>query len=75
MHLTLKQEATRPPGMNSLQRQARFDAFVREFNAERPHEALAMKCPAEVYRPAPRPYNGLLEIRLSDARPSPPPFQ
>jgi transposase InsO family protein len=24
MHLTLKQEATRPPGMNSLQQQARF---------------------------------------------------
>jgi len=62
MHLTLKQEATRPPGMNSLQQQARFDAFVREFNAERPHEALAMQCPAEVYRPSPRPYNGLPEI-------------
>jgi transposase InsO family protein len=62
MHLTLKKEATRPPGMNSLQQQARFDAFVREFNAERPHEALAMKCPAEVYRPSPRPYDGLPEI-------------
>ena len=43
MHLTLKQEATRPPGMNSLQQQARFDAFVQEFNTERPHEALAME--------------------------------
>ena len=62
MHLTLKKEATRPPGMNSLQQQARFDAFVREFNAERPHEALAMKCPAEVYRPSPRPYAGLPEL-------------
>ena len=51
MHLTLKKEATRPPGMNSLQQQARFDAFVHEFNTERPHEALAMKCPAELYRP------------------------
>ena len=49
MHLTLKKEATRPPGINSLQQQARFDAFVQEFNAERPHEALAMKCPAELY--------------------------
>ena len=29
MHLTLKKEATRPPGMNSLQQQARFDAFVQ----------------------------------------------
>ena len=48
MHLTLKREATRPPGTNSLQQQDRFDAFVHEFNAERPHEALAMKCPAEL---------------------------
>jgi Integrase core domain len=62
MHLTLKKEATRPPGMNSLQQQARFDAFVREFNAERPHEALAMKGPAEVYRPSPGPYAGLPEL-------------
>jgi len=37
MHLTLKKEATRPPGMNSLQQQARFDDFVQEFNTERPH--------------------------------------
>jgi len=50
MHLTLKQEATRPPGMNSLQQQARFDAFVSEFNNERPHEALDMKRPARVIR-------------------------
>ncbi len=62
MHLTLKKEATRPPGSNSLQQQARFDAFVDEFNAERPHEALAMKCPAEVYTPSLRPYAGLPEI-------------
>src|SRR5207302_3392704 len=40
MHLTLKKETTRPPGFNSLQQQHRFDAFVRESNAERPHEAL-----------------------------------
>jgi transposase InsO family protein len=62
MHLTLKKEATRPPGMNSLQQQARFDDFVSEFNNERPHEALAMKCPAEIYLASPRPYNGLPEL-------------
>ena len=48
--------------MNSLQQQARFDAFTAEFNTERPHEALAMKCPAEVYQPSPRPYAGLPEL-------------
>jgi len=62
MHLTLKREATRPPGSNFLQQQVRFDSFVREFNEERPHEALAMKCPAEIYRPAPRTYQGLPDV-------------
>ena len=48
MHLTLKKEATRPPGFNSLQQQDRFDSFLQEFNQERPHEALDMKRPADV---------------------------
>jgi hypothetical protein len=61
MHLTLKKEATRPPAINCLQQQARFDDFVHEFT-ERPHEAIAMKCPAEVYSPSPRPYLGLPEL-------------
>lgn len=62
MHLTLKKEATRPPGRNILQQQMRFDAFVSEFNEERPHEALSMKMPAELYVPSPRPYQGLPDI-------------
>jgi transposase InsO family protein len=62
MHLTLKKETTRPPGMNSLQQQARFDAFLQEDNTERPHQALVMKCPAEVYSASPRPYRGLPEL-------------
>ncbi|HKY19125.1 MAG TPA: integrase core domain-containing protein [Rhizomicrobium sp.] len=62
MHLTLKREVTRPAGANSLQQQEHFDAFRREFNTERPHEALAMKCPAEFYTPSPQPYDGLPEV-------------
>jgi hypothetical protein len=62
MHLTLKKEATRPPGMNSLQQQARFDEFIKEFNEERPHEAIDMKRPAELYAPSPRRYEGLPEL-------------
>jgi transposase InsO family protein len=62
MHLTLKKETTRPPGANALQQQARFDAFLEEFNTERPHEALAMACPAERYTPSSRPYTGLPEL-------------
>src|SRR6201997_450568 len=44
MHLTLKQPTTRPAAANFLQQRAKFDAFQEEFNHERPHEALAMKC-------------------------------
>jgi transposase InsO family protein len=62
MHLTLKKEATRPPGMNSLQQQAKFDAFLHEFNYERPHEALNMKSPADLYTPSSRVHNGLPEL-------------
>ena len=62
MHRTLKEATTRPAAMNSLQQQAKFDAFITEYNTERPHEALAMKVPAEIYRPAARIYQGIGEL-------------
>jgi putative transposase len=62
MHLTLKQEATKPACANFLQQQARFDHFVDVFNNERPHQALGMRCPAERYSSSPRPYKGLGEL-------------
>ncbi len=62
MHLTLKLETTKPAGQNFLQQQARFDDFIACYNTERPHQALAMRCPAEHYRPSPRPYAGLPEL-------------
>jgi putative transposase len=62
MHLTLKKEATKPATANFLQQQARFDKFMDIYNNERPHEALDMKCPAEVYQPSTRIYQGLPDI-------------
>ena len=62
MHLTLKKEATKPAGTNFLQQQAKFDRFIKEYNQERPHQALNMHYPAECYRPSPRPYTGLPEL-------------
>jgi hypothetical protein len=38
------------------------DDFIAVFNTERPHEALGMKYPAEVYRLSPRVYRGLPEL-------------
>ncbi len=55
MHRTLKQEATRPPATAMPSQQQRFDRFRREFNEERPHEALDQQTPAAVYQPSPRP--------------------
>jgi hypothetical protein len=37
-----------PAGRNFLQQEAEFDDFTEIFNDQRPHEALDMKCPAEV---------------------------
>jgi putative transposase len=62
MHLTLKTEATKPAAANTLQQQARFDAFIDRFNHERPHQALDMKVPGELYLPSPRPYRGLVAL-------------
>lgn len=62
MHRTLKLEATSPKVSNLLQQQERFDRFVKEFNTERPHQALDMKSPAQVYTPSERIYKGLPDI-------------
>ena len=62
MHLTLKKEATKPAGENFLQRQERFDRFIDEYNNQRPHEAIGMKYPNEVYKPSERPYKGLQPV-------------
>jgi putative transposase len=40
------------------ERQASFDVWRQQFNEERPHEALAMRCPAELYTGRSRPWPG-----------------
>ena len=62
MHLTLKQEATRPAAETFLKQQAKFDDFLTCYNNERPHQALNMACPGEHYAPSTRPYTGLPEL-------------
>ena len=50
MHRTLKQEATIPPASSMRAQQRKFDDFREEFNQVRPHEAIGMKRPAEIYQ-------------------------
>jgi putative transposase len=66
-HLTLQQETTTPPASTPLQQQRRFDRMRREFNTERPHEALGQQPPAHLYVPSPRPYPARLEDPWYDA--------
>ncbi len=62
MHLTLKQETARPPAKTIIAQQEKFDAFISEFNSERPHEALDMATPDQTYTPSKRAYLGLPDV-------------
>jgi putative transposase len=72
MHRTLKAGTQRPPAENLPAQQRLFNRFRREFNHERPHEALGDRTPAECYRDSSRPcprrlpaidYPGHFELR------------
>jgi len=46
MHRTLKDECCTPPSANRQAQQKRFDRWRKEFNEERPHEAIGQRAPA-----------------------------
>jgi transposase InsO family protein len=54
MHRTLKQESTIPPASSLRGQQRKFDHFREEFNQVRPHEAIGMKRPGEMYQASER---------------------
>jgi transposase InsO family protein len=56
MHLTLQQETMTPMAAHRRAQQRRFDHFRREYNEQRPHQALDMRTPADCYTSSPRPY-------------------
>lgn len=56
MHRTLKADAASPPAATPRAQQDRLDHFRREYNDERPHEALGQRPPADLYTPSPRAY-------------------
>ncbi len=76
MHRTLKRATARPPAPSPRAQQERFDVFRDEYNAVRPHEALADATPASLYTRSPRLYPSTLppieypphfEVRLVSA--------
>ena len=56
MHRSLKQATAKPPKANMLLQQEAFNAFLEEYNQERPHEALNMLTPATIYEPSSIPF-------------------
>jgi len=62
MHLTLKKETTKPAANNFLQQQEKFDRFIDCYNQERPHQAIGMHYPGEIYQRSAREYHGLTEL-------------
>ena len=60
MHRTLKKETATPPKCTGRAQQRAFDRFRREYNQERPHEAIAQETPSSLYLASPREYPLLL---------------
>jgi transposase InsO family protein len=62
MHLTLKHDTAMPPSSSMRSQQRAFDRFRREYNEQRPHEALGNQVPADFYelsaRRLPEPWWG-----------------
>ena len=58
MHLDMMRELQRAKAASSA---AALEVWRQEFNCERPHEALGMKCPAEVYENSRQSYKGVPE--------------
>lgn len=58
LHLDVERELR---GQRWIDRQAALDEWRESFNTERPHEALGMRCPAEVYQRSERKYQGTPE--------------
>jgi transposase InsO family protein len=59
-HLTLL-HAMQPQAANAAEQQRRFQEFAKDYNEERPHEALGQQPPSAFYRPSARPFPDKLE--------------
>lgn len=60
MHRVLKEETASPPAASWRAQSRRFAAFRRNYNEERPHEAIGQRPPASLYAPSLRPWSGRL---------------
>ena len=66
MHRDLKTEVASRPAPNMRAQQKRFDRWRHEYNHERPHEALDMLRPAEIYHASARRLGEKDQIRYPE---------
>jgi putative transposase len=59
MHADMANEMEADPAQSTRAQQRIADRWRQEFNNVRPHEAIGMKTPADLYRPSPRRYRGV----------------
>jgi transposase InsO family protein len=59
-HRTLKETTANPPAKTLKEQLKRIREFQREYNYDRPHEALQMNTPASCYNTSPRRWDGIL---------------
>lgn len=62
LHLTMQQETMQAMAANRRAQQRRFDQFRRDYNQQRPHEALGMRTPESCYQPSPRTFPARLPV-------------
>jgi len=61
MHRVLNEDTASPPAATLPLQQQRMDAWRVEYNTDRPHEALGMRCPAALYAPSARLYPAMIK--------------
>lgn len=57
MHRDMAWEVEGDASLDATRQQATLDVWRKTFNEERPHEALGMRVPHEVYQPSPRKFD------------------
>ena len=61
MHLDIAKEVERQPALSLKEQQTALDIWKEEFNEIRPHEALGMRTPSEVYTSRSEKWDGTTE--------------
>jgi transposase InsO family protein len=64
MHRTMKEDCCQPASVNNRAQQQRFDRWKKTFNEERPHEALELRLPCELYHPSSKRLSEQLKLPL-----------